>query len=212
MKRCKTCYGWINSKATRCKHCNAPVNDGKTSPDEQYINYINSGFSVIEKECAMFDAKIDSMKGSVCPHHEYSEEELIRSNHINNIKSIAGKMGSDVANWSAKGIISNTVKTYYETKMAILRQKMSYTLERVKFRKKTVWDNFGEFLLSGYYFVFNIAFYHFRNFVVPNMMNTSQAKNPFNVFGQAANFFENFMYDMMSNYAKEEPGDSRKRA
>jgi hypothetical protein len=131
----------------------------------------------------MFDAKIDSMKGSVCPHHEYSEEDLLQSNHIKNIKSIAGKLGIEVSSWEAKGIISSGVKTYYENKMAILRQRMNYMLERIKFRRKTVWDNFGELLMSGYYFVFNIAFYHFRNFIVPNMMNNSHAKNPFNAFG-----------------------------
>jgi hypothetical protein len=147
------------------------------------------------------------MKGSVCPHHEYSEEDLIQSSHISNIKAIAGKMGSEISSWEAKGIISSAVKTYYENKMAVLRQRMNYTLERIKFRRKTVWDNFSELLMSGYYFVFNIAFYHFRNFIVPNMMNNCHAKNPFNMFGQAANFFENFMYDMMKNYPNEGASD-----
>jgi hypothetical protein len=102
----------------------------------------------------MFDAKIDSMKGFFCSHHEYSKEDLIQSNHIKNIKSIAGKLGSEVSSREAKGIISSGIKTYYENKMAILRQRMNYMLERIKFRRKTVWDNFGELLMSGYYFVF----------------------------------------------------------
>jgi hypothetical protein len=212
LKRCKTCYGWISSKATKCKHCNSPVDDKRKSGDDEFITYINSGFSLIEKECAMFEAKVDAMKGSVFPHHEHSEEDLMRSVHFNNIKSVAGKMGGDIAAWEAKGLLSEAVRIYYENKMNILRQKMNYMIERVKFRRKTAWDNLCELLLSSYYFIFNIAFYHFRNFVVPNMADpSSQSKSPFNVFGQAARFFENFMSDMTGNYERWE-SSNKKRA
>jgi hypothetical protein len=33
---------------------------------------------------------------------------------------------------------------------------------RVKFRKKTTWDNIGELAMSSYYFIMNIAFYRVR--------------------------------------------------
>jgi hypothetical protein len=160
MKRCKVCYGWISSKATRCKHCNSSVNEDKKASENEFINYINSGFSAIERECAMFDAKVEQMKGSVFLHHEYSEEDLVYSSHIKNIKAIANKMGSEIAAWEAKGVLSENVRKYYENTMNILRQKMNYMLEKVKFRRKTAWDNVSELLLSSYYFIFNIAFYH----------------------------------------------------
>jgi hypothetical protein len=154
------------------------------------------------------------MKGDLCPHHEFSEEDLMHSSHINTIKSIVEKMGSDIASWSAKGLISEKVREYYESKMAVLKHKMNYIFEKVKFRKKTFWDNLNDLLLGSYYFIFNIAFYHFRNFVVPNMMNNpANSKSPFNMFSYAANFFENFMYEMNRNYAQNNDQKfNRKRA
>jgi hypothetical protein len=214
IKRCKVCYGWINSKATRCKHCNSPINDDNRPPEEGFINYINSGFMIIEKECAAFEAKIDSMKGEFCSHHEYTEEELMHSSHIQNIKSIAEKISNDIAEWEAKKLTSSNVRQYYETKFNILRQKLNYMFERVKFRRKTSWDNIYELLLCSYYLIFNIAFYHFQNYMVSNILNNSQSKHnsPFRVFGQAANFFESFMNDVMGNYAENSSFTQKKNA
>jgi hypothetical protein len=197
IKRCKVCFKWINSKATKCKHCHSSVGDNNKAQEDEFINYINNGFSLIERECALFDAKIDKMVGSICLHHEYSEEDLTHSSHIENIKSIAEKMGSDIFNWEVKGLISHGVKKYYEDKISILKQKMNYMMERLKFRRRTPWDNVSELLLTSYYFIMNIGFYHFRNFVFSNMQYNSRTRNPFNFFTQAADFFYDFMNNNM---------------
>jgi hypothetical protein len=153
IKRCKVCYGWINKKATRCKHCNAPVNNGNRPPDKEFVDYINGGFSIIDQEFAAFEAKIDSMKGSMCPHHEYSEEELMYSSHIRNIKSVAERIGNEIASWEAKENVSNSIRVYYENKMNALKQKLNYMFTRIKFRKKTAWDNISELIMSSYYLI-----------------------------------------------------------
>ncbi|MDR1127780.1 MAG: hypothetical protein LBL20_00585, partial [Treponema sp.] len=117
-------------KATRCKHCNSPVDDGsKRAAEDGYINYISSGFSAIEKECNLFDVKVDAITGTMFPRHEYSEEDLVYSPHIKNIRAIASKIGYDLGDWEAKGLVSKNIRAYYESKMNILRRKMSNMLE-----------------------------------------------------------------------------------
>jgi hypothetical protein len=201
IKRCKVCYGWISKRATRCKHCNSPVGEEKRPPDEEFINYINSGFVIIEKECATLEAKIDSMKGSFCPRHEYSEEDLMYSSHIQNVQTIAERIGNELSVWEAKKLMTNNVRIYYENRMNALRQKISYMFGRIKFRKKTTWDNVNELLMSSYYFLMNIAFYHIRNFMIPNIMNNARSRHDiFNMFGHAADFFESFMNEAMNRH------------
>jgi hypothetical protein len=180
------------------------VDNDNRPPDKEFIDYINGGFSIIEQEFAGFEAKIDSMKGSMCPHHEYSEEELMYSSHIKNIKSIVERIGNEIASWEAKKAVSDSIRAYYENKMNALRQKLNYMFTRVKFRKKTAWDNISELVMCSYYFIMNIAFYHFKNFVVPIIMNDSHSRqSPFAMFGHAADLFANFMNDVMGQYTRE---------
>jgi hypothetical protein len=208
MRRCPACFGIIHKKAVRCKHCNADLNP-KNANEGNLVSYINNGFALINKECEEFEAKIDRMKGKHFSRHEYSEEELVHSNHIDKIKSIAGKMGSDIENWKIRGLVPGNVYSYYENKIEILKQRMTYMMERLKFRRKTVWDSIGEFFLSTYYFIFNIAFYHFRNVAIPAMGSDSAMARTFNAFNQAAEQFEDFINSMNSpGGQKEGPGFS----
>jgi hypothetical protein len=116
------------------------------------------------------------MKGKFFLRHDYSEEELVHSNHIDKIRAIAGKMGSDIENWRAIGLITSVVDNYYANKVDMLKQRLAYMMEKLKFGRKTVWDSMGQFFLSTYYFIFNIAFYHFRNAVMSGTGNGAMAK------------------------------------
>jgi hypothetical protein len=197
MRRCPVCFGIIHKKATRCKHCNADLSQN-SSNENKIITYINNGFNLIDKECAEFENKTTSMKGKYFIRHEYSEEELIHSNHVDKIRSIAAKMGSDIENWKVLGYVSNAVHNYYNNKIEILKQRMLYMMEKVKFRRKTIWDSMREFFLSTYYFIFNIAFYHFKNMAIPAMKNNGTMSRTFNAFSKAAENFEDFIQAMNS--------------
>jgi hypothetical protein len=164
----------------------------------EVIKYINNGFALIDKECAEFEGKINAVKGKFFLHHDYSEEELVHSNHIDKIRSIAGKMGSDMENWKARGLITASVNSYYANKVDMLKQRMTYMMEKLKFRRKTVWDSMGEFFLSTYYFIFNIAFYHFRNTVMSGTGNGALAKM-YAAFSHSASNFEDFVGKMYSD-------------
>jgi hypothetical protein len=126
----------------------------------------------------------------------------MNSNHIDRIKSIAGKIGSDIANWEAKGFVSKNVINYYENKINILKQKMNYMIERLKFRRRTIWDNISEFFLCSYHFIFNIAFYHFRKIVIPSMNNSGNVSRTFNAFANAAEYFEDFINEINNKKTK----------
>jgi hypothetical protein len=96
------CFGFIHKKASRCKHCNADLN--QTVNEAEFITYINNGLALIDKERAEFEGKIGSMKGKFFfLRHDYSEEELVHSNYVDKIRCIAGKMGSDIENWKVRG-------------------------------------------------------------------------------------------------------------
>jgi hypothetical protein len=187
MRRCPVCYGWVSKKAAKCKHCNATLK--RNNADEQIISYINNGFDVIENECHEFEAEISKMSNGYFKLHEYSDEELIHSPHIEKIKSIAGKMGSDIENWDVRGALSDNVRNYYDNKISVLKQQMVYLMGKIKSRRRTGWDCAKDLLLSSYNFIFNIAFYHFKNFAVH-----SNGFGLFNLFGRSSHDFEDFVY------------------
>jgi hypothetical protein len=145
VRRCPYCHGWIHKKATRCKHCKASLENN----DNQIISYINNGFNLIEKEITEFENEIHMMSRGYFRRHEYTEEELMHSRHIDKIKSVAGKIGSDLENWRVMGKVNPGVSRYYEEKVDLLRQKTMHIIEMIKTRRKTAWDLLKDILLSS---------------------------------------------------------------
>jgi hypothetical protein len=186
----------VSGKALRCKHCNASL--GRENNDDKVISYINSGFALIERECAEFETEINQMTEGYFKRHEYTEEELLESSHIDKIKAVAGKVGSDIGNWNAKGILSQNVLKYYEDKVELSKQRMIQIYNRIKSRRKTAWDCIKDVLLGSYHFIFNIAFYHFKNFTFPGAADRGNALGMFSLFKQASRDFEDFVYDAKS--------------
>jgi hypothetical protein len=203
MGRCPVCYGWVSKKATKCKHCNATLK--RNNADDQIISYINNGFDVIERECMEFENEINKMTEGYFKRHEYADEELVHSPHIDKIKSIAGKIGSDIGDWDVRGILSQTVRKYYENKMGILKQHLLYIMERIKTRRKTAWDYVKNLLLSSYSFIINIAFYHFKG----SMFGLNDC-GAFDAFRNTSQHFEDFVYgDQSQDKAKEKDTEQR---
>jgi hypothetical protein len=198
MKRCPICFGLVNKKATKCKHCSSDLSEGN-----EYYEYINNGFSLIERECRSFNQKIESIKGSIFPRHQYSEEELLHSSHLDKIRSIAGKMGNDIENWEKRGKLPEELKDYYEDRILQLNDRFQFMIRRIKSRKYSIWEKISDFFMCSYYFIINIALYHLKNIVIPYMKSSDKLMTPFTLFRKTAEGFENFL-DSIQDDAKNE--------
>jgi hypothetical protein len=194
MKRCPVCFGLVNKKATKCKHCSSELGE-----DNSYYEYINNGFALIERECEAFNQMAESVKGTLFPRHQYSEEELLHSSHLDKIRTIAGKMGNDVGNWQNRGAISQELKDYYDDKITILNDRFQFMIRNLKSRKYSVWERLSEFILCSYYFIINIAFHHLKSIIIPYMKNSDKIMKPFTVFQKTAESFEHFLDEMQDN-------------
>jgi hypothetical protein len=184
---------WVRKKALRCWKCGANL---KTSNiDSETIEFIDKGIAIMEKEFMEIEYEINIMTEGHFRRHMYTEEELINSQHIDKIRAIAAKLGRNVGNLEAKGILSKIVRDYYENNIAILKQKLAYIYNKIKSRRKNGWDCTRDILLSSYYFIFNIAFYHFKTFGIPGLNDSGKSSNIFNIFGNATQEFENFVYN-----------------
>jgi hypothetical protein len=124
MKRCPVCFGLVNKKATKCKHCSSDLEENNA-----YFEYINNGFALIDKECESFNQKIECVRGSLFPRHQYTEEELLHSSHLDKIRAIVGKMGNDIENWQNRGSISPELKNYYEEKIYVLNNRFQFMIK-----------------------------------------------------------------------------------
>jgi hypothetical protein len=191
MKRCPVCFGLVNKKAAKCKHCSADLDENRA-----YYTYIDNGFSLIEKEFDAFNQKIESVKGSVFPKHQYSEEQLLQSSHIDRIRSIAGKMESDIENWQERGTLSPKLKEYYNEKIAILNDRFQFTIRKLKTRKYSIWERLSEFLICSYYFIINIAFHHIKTLVIPYIKDSNNLMKPFTILQKTAESFEHFLDEL----------------
>jgi hypothetical protein len=192
MKRCPVCLGLVSRKATRCKHCTADIREDKT-----YYEYLDNGFSRINKECDVFNQKIDSIKkGLILPKHNYSEEELLNSSHLDKIRAIAGKMGSDIENWQQRGKLSPELKSYYDERIVILDERFQFMIQRLKSRKYNIWERISEFFICSYYFIINIAFHHLKSLIIPYIADSKNIMKPFSILQKTADSFEHFLNEM----------------
>ncbi|MDR3161773.1 MAG: hypothetical protein LBU28_09180 [Spirochaetaceae bacterium] len=157
---------------------------------------LDNGFSLIERECDAFNQKIESVRGSIFPRHQYSEEELFHSGHLDKIRAIAGKMGNDIENWQTRGKVSPELKAYYDDKTTILNERFQIMMYRLKSRNSHVWDRISEFFLCSYYFIINIALHHLKNLVIPCIKDSNTLAKPFKVLQKTAEMFENFLNEM----------------
>jgi hypothetical protein len=201
VKRCPVCFGLVNKKATKCKHCSSPIGE-----DNTYYEYINNGFSLINRECDAFNQKVESIKGRIFPRHQYSEEELLHSSHIDKIKAIAGKMRSDIENWKNRGAVSNDLVNYYTEKASLLDDKFRFMIRRLKARQNNIWERLSEFLICSYYFIINIALYQIKNMIIPSVSNSKNIMRPFTVLQKTAENFEHFL-DVIRDDTKNEIAD-----
>jgi hypothetical protein len=158
------------------------------------VDSINNGIAKIDKEFMELEYEMTIMTEGHFRRHMYTEEELINSRHIDNIRAIAAHMGRNVGNLKVKGLLSKVVRDYYENNIAILKQKLAYIYNKIKSRRKNCWDCTRDLLLSSYYFIFNIAFYHFKTFGIPGMKDSGKYSNLYNIFGNASQDFEDFIY------------------
>jgi hypothetical protein len=207
LRRCPNCHRWISKKATSCKHCKISF-VGETD-DDRAVASINKAFAVIEEECAKFEYTIDCMIGGYFRRHEYTEEELLYSPGIDNIKAVASKIGNYIGNLEIKGLLSKPVRNYYENKIEILRQRMAYIFNKIKSRRKTFWDCGKDMALSSYYFILNIGFYHFKNVIIPEINRSGKFAGIFNTFGQATKGFEDFLWEARGKDTDEKGREDR---
>jgi hypothetical protein len=159
------------------------------------VAFIDEGFEMLESECVKFEYRIDCMTEGYFRRHECTEEELLYSHNVDTIKAITGKLGRYVRNLEVRGELSPAVRNYYEEKMDVLKQRMAYIFNKIRSRKKTFWDCGRDLLFGSYYFIFNIAFYHFKNFIIPSMTDSGKFAGIFSTFGRASKDFEDFLYD-----------------
>jgi hypothetical protein len=186
MRRCPVCYGWINNKAAKCKHCQSII-ENEYGDNIDYVEYINHGFSVIERECEAMDDKIALMTGTFFQRHQYTEEELLNSKHLEKISSIANKMGDDIQNWKANEKLSAKIETMFQNKLYMAEERVNHIMERLKNRRYTFWERVSEFFVFTYYFIFNIALFNIKG-VMPDMKTPKKYAKPLRIINKT---FEN---------------------
>ncbi|MDR2068729.1 MAG: hypothetical protein LBP71_02550 [Spirochaetaceae bacterium] len=199
MKRCPVCFGLVNKKATKCKHCASDLGENNI----EYYNYINNGFSLIDREFEAFNQKIESIKGAIFPRHQYSEEELLHSSHLDKIRAIVGKMESDIENWNNRGRFSTQLKEYYDDKLSVLNDRFQFMMRRLKSRRYSIWERISEFVICSYYFIINIALHHIKGIIIPYMKSSNTIMKPFMVLQKTADNFEHFLNEMQQNTKEE---------
>jgi hypothetical protein len=194
MKRCPICFGLVHKKATKCRHCSSDLEEVN-----EYYEYIHNGFSLIEKECDTFNEKIEAVKGNLFQRYQYSEEELLHSSHLDKIRSIAGKIGSDIENWQERNVLPPKIKEFYNENVSILNDRFQFMMHRIKSRRYSLWERISEFFLCSYYFIINIALHHIKNSIVPYVKGSNNLIKPITILQKTAENFEHFLDEMQTD-------------
>jgi hypothetical protein len=155
---------------------------------------------MIENECSAFDEEVEQMANSIFPHHLYSENAMMHSNHLDRIRAIAGKMGDDIEHWKERGLISQNLIDLYQYKIRVLKNRVDHMIGRVKSRKYTIWERLTEFFSCTYYFIFNMALYHIRDVILPNTQNMDKLTRLFRIFNKTAENFGDFLAAMTRDF------------
>jgi hypothetical protein len=166
-----------------------------------YRSYISNGFAAIDRECRAFDNKIEEMSGSFLPRHEYSVDDLLHSQHLAKIQSLAGKMKDDITNWKERGAISGELLELYEYNINIISRRVNHMISRIRKRRTTVWEKISEFLICTYYFLVNMAAYHIKSVILPNVKDMDKLSKPFHIFNRTAENFGDFLEAMSRDFS-----------
>ncbi|MGL6340403.1 MAG: hypothetical protein ACRC80_14845 [Waterburya sp.] len=108
-------------------------------------------FKPIFRELELLQLKIDKKKGwFIFETHAWTQEELIKSEHISKISSILEKIGDDVKNWDKNKQLSfKEKKIYYEYKDKV-DERLHATQLRIEKREGTFWEqlanSFGQLI------------------------------------------------------------------
>jgi hypothetical protein len=206
MRRCPVCFGWINNKAAKCKHCQSVIKRNENCEDTDYAEYVTHGFRVIERECEALDNEISAMAGSFFQRHLYTEEELLNSKHLEKISSIANKMGDDIENWKVNKKLSLRIESMFHNELYMAEERVNRILERLKNRHYTLWERISEFFVFTYYFIFNIALFNIKG-VMPDMKTPKKYAKPLRIINKT---FENLNKAFHNKEDDEEVDDIEK--
>ena len=82
--------------------------------------------------------------------HRYTVNELLESNHLSKVESIAGKIRDDVRQWEGTGRLSNQIRATYNQNAERVHQRVERIIEKIKTRAPTIWEQVCAVFIKAY--------------------------------------------------------------
>ena len=96
--------------------------------------------SRIDKQISLIKVELNQKQGIFFRTHKYTVEEILKSDSLGKLYSIAEKISDDVMSWNQQGkVLPEDIESYIEFEND-LQSKIDILLKQIQERKKTVWE------------------------------------------------------------------------
>jgi hypothetical protein len=149
MKTCFLCVFRRRRNSLKCQFCDRYLEKSKELQDG--LSYLENGFDKISRELDSLEQKATAMCGFLFfRRHKFSAEDLMDSDQMERIKSIAGKIKDDVRRWEAAKKLQFRVKDFYNEKAAETQERVNNLNQMIQTRHPTLWERVGGFFRNLY--------------------------------------------------------------
>jgi len=145
--RCLFCRIRNKYKRLKCQSCNYFLN---TKEMREGLGYLESGFARINEELDGLEEKVHLVIGIIFRRHKYTADDLLDSNQMERIKSLAGKIKDDVNRWDSAGKLSRRLKMFYNENAESVQERLRMINQTIQERKPTLWEKVGGFFRRLY--------------------------------------------------------------
>jgi len=146
--KCLFCKIRNRKNSVKCQFCDYFL---ASSPEmRKTLAYLENGFGKINDELDDIERKVNMVIGLVFKRHRYTVEVLLDSSQMNRIKSLAGKIKDDVAQWDTAGKLPYRLKIFYNESAESVQKRLRMINQAIQDRNPTLWEKVGDFFRRLY--------------------------------------------------------------